>query len=215
MKLMNFVLKLAVPGTRIFLGLIFFTSGMGKLTRGDYPGLIGPVWLEELLAPHGLGLWARFLAWSQVTIGLLLLSQRFATLGAIMLLPMIANILVITISMQFGGTEYINGFLLLLNLFLLAADYHKIKFLFFDDARDLRPVRLERRRPAIDGLCLFGLALCLASAPAHSIDRRLTFGLSLAGLLIFSVCALLAAGADDKRNDGAGQVDGVRNRIGT
>ncbi len=49
--------KFAVVGTRLFLGLIFFTSGMGKLTGGDFPGLIGPVHLEQSLAPYGLGLW--------------------------------------------------------------------------------------------------------------------------------------------------------------
>ena len=198
MKLVNLALKLAVPGTRLFLGLIFFTSGMAKLTR-DYPGLIGPMWLEDELAPHGLGLWARFLAWSQITIGLLLLSQRFATLGAIMLLPMIANILVVTISMQFGGTEYVNGFLLLLILFLLAADYHKIKFLFFDDVSELRPVPLKRNHAPIDGLWLLGFILCLASAPAHSIDRRLTFGLSGLGILVFLACAVWQAMARRKQ----------------
>jgi hypothetical protein len=157
------------------------------------------MWLEDVLAPHGLGLWARFLAWSQVAIGLLLLSQRFATLGAIMLLPMIANILVVTISMQFGGTEYINGFLLLLTLFLLAADYHKIKFLFFDDVRELRPMPLKRNHAPIDGLWLLGFVLCLASVPAHSVDRRLTFGLSGFGILVFLACAVWQAMARRKQ----------------
>lgn len=51
------------------------------------------------------------MAWSQV-LGALLLSQRFATLGAVMLVPMLANILVITISLQWRGTPYVNAVLL-------------------------------------------------------------------------------------------------------
>jgi uncharacterized membrane protein YphA (DoxX/SURF4 family) len=112
------VFRLAITGTRLFLGLIFFTAGMAKLTQ-NFPGLIGPVWLEERLEVYHLGLYARFIAWSQVLIGLLLFTQRFATLGAIMLFPMITNILMVTISLGWRGTPYVNAFLLLLNVILL------------------------------------------------------------------------------------------------
>jgi uncharacterized membrane protein YphA (DoxX/SURF4 family) len=114
--------RFLVIATRIFLGLIFFSSGLAKLTHGLTPGLIGPVWLEERLAQYGLGLWAQFVACSQVLIGALLLSRRFATLGAVMLVPMLANILVVTISLQWRGTPYVNAVLLAMNLFLLWAD---------------------------------------------------------------------------------------------
>lgn len=190
MNVKECLLKFAVVGLRLFLGLIFFTSGMGKLTHGDFPGLIGPVRLDEWLAPYGLGLWVQFVAWSQITVGLLLVSQRFATLGAIMLLPMIANILVVTVSLKWQGTPYINGFLLALNLFLLAADYHKIKFLFFDDARDLRQTRLKRSHAPIDVLWLVGFVLCLASGALYPVDRLLTFGLSFLGIIVFIGCAV-------------------------
>ena len=190
MKLKGSLFKFAVVGTRLFLGLIFFTSGMGKLMGGDYPGLIGPVRLEEWLAPYNLGLWVRFVAWSQISVGLLLLSQRFATLGAIMLLPMIANILIVTISLEWQGTPYINAFLLGLNLFLLAADYHKSKFLFFDDVRDLKRTRLSRSHASIDILWLAGFVLCLGSAALYPVNRLLTFGLSFLGILVFIGCAV-------------------------
>ena len=119
--------RFAVIAIRIFLGLIFLSSGLGKLTHGLTPGLIGPIWLEERLAPYGLGLWATFVAWSQVVIGALLLSQRFSTLGAVMLVPMLANILVITISLQWRGTPYVNSVLLAMNLFLLWVDRERLK----------------------------------------------------------------------------------------
>lgn len=163
---------------------------MGKLTNGNFPGLIGPVQLEEWLAPYGLGLWVKFVAWSQVGVGLLLLSQRFATLGTIMLLPMIANILIVTVSLKWQGTPYVNGFLLALNLFLLAADYHKIKFLFFDDAQILRQTRFRRGYAMIDVLWLAGFVLCLAGAALYPVNRLLTYGFSLAGILVFIGCAV-------------------------
>ena len=121
------MLKFLVISTRVFLGLVFFSSGLAKLTHGITPGLIGPVWLEERLAQYNLGLWAQFVAWSQVLIGALLLSQRFATLGAVMLVPMLANILVVTISLQWRGTPYVNAVLLAMNLFLLWADRERLK----------------------------------------------------------------------------------------
>jgi uncharacterized membrane protein YphA (DoxX/SURF4 family) len=119
--------RLAVIGVRVFLGLIFFSAGLAKLTHGLTPGVIGPVWLEERLAAYGLAFWARFVAWSQLGIGALLLSQRFATLGAVMLVPMLTNILVITISLQWPGTPYVNAVLLAMNLFLLWADRARLK----------------------------------------------------------------------------------------
>jgi uncharacterized membrane protein YphA (DoxX/SURF4 family) len=120
-------MKFLVIATRVFLGIIFFSSGLAKLTHGLTPGVIGPVWLEERLAQYGLSMWAQFVAWSQVLIGALLLSQRFATLGAVMLVPMLTNILVVTISLQWRGTPYVNAVLLAMNLFLLWADRERLK----------------------------------------------------------------------------------------
>ncbi len=51
------ILNLAVVGIRIFLGFVFFTAGMGKVTYGDYfPFAMFAMSLEKLLAPHGLAL---------------------------------------------------------------------------------------------------------------------------------------------------------------
>lgn len=148
-------------GVRLFLGLIFLTAGMGKLTHGSFPGLIGPIWLEEALAPHKLGLYARFIALSQVTIGWLLLSGRFATLGAIMLVPMLANILVITLALEWRGTPYINAFLLALNFLLLWLDRDRLRALVAGG----EPVPLQAERPLWsrgDGLWLAGAVAVVA-----------------------------------------------------
>jgi uncharacterized membrane protein YphA (DoxX/SURF4 family) len=187
----NKIFNLLIIGTRILLGFTFFTAGMGKLTSGDYfPITMFPISLAEVLAPYGLSLWGHFVAWSQVLIGLLLLSQRFATLGAIMCLPLIANIFVVTVSLKWQGTPYLNAFLLTLNLFLLATDYHKLKFLFLDDVSEFKQVILRRSNPQIDLLLFGGIALCLAAAALHDVSRWLTFGLSGIGILFFLVCGV-------------------------
>jgi len=182
----NTIFNLAVIGIRIFLGFIFFTAGMGKLTHGHYfPLTMFPMSLSKILAPHGLSLWGEFVAWSQVLIGFLLMSQRFATIGAIMSLPLILNIFVITVSLGFMGTPYLNGFLIFLNLFLLAADYHKLKFLFMEDVSEFRHIPLRRNFWQVDLVWFAGLILCLAAGAFHDTNRAMTFTLSFAGIAVF------------------------------
>ncbi|AKQ47140.1 hypothetical protein TH63_18240 [Rufibacter radiotolerans] len=115
---------------RLFLGYIFFSAGVCKLTHGQFGQLIGPPWLEESLAKYGLGLFAQVVAGSQVICGALLFSQRFSTLGAIMLVPMNISILAVTVSMNWAGTPYVNAVFLFLNLLLLAYEYKRFWFLF-------------------------------------------------------------------------------------
>jgi hypothetical protein len=118
-----------VHGIRAFLGIIFFSAGVSKLVRG-FPSIIGPVWLIDRLEPYGLGLFGQFIAVSEAAVGLLLLSRRLSTLGAIMLVPMLSSILVVTISLEWRGTPLVNSFLLLLNAALLAHDYPKWRSIF-------------------------------------------------------------------------------------
>jgi uncharacterized membrane protein YphA (DoxX/SURF4 family) len=115
---------------RLFLGYIFFSAGICKLTHGEFGQIIGPPWLEESLAKYGLGLFAQIVAISQVVCGTLLLSQRFSLLGAVMLVPMNVAILAVTVSMKWAGTPYVNTIFLALNLVLLGMDYRKFHFLF-------------------------------------------------------------------------------------
>ena len=170
---MSRIKTLYFQGARIFLGLIFFTAGMSKLM--SFPGIIGPVWLEEKLAPHGLGLFARFVAISQIVVGLLLLSKRFATIGAVMLFPLLLCILMVTISLEWQGTPYVNAFLLLINLTLLAADYPKLKFLLHQDPDRLKQYPLVRKNALEDMIWVVGFIIFIIGlltinyTPAHKI----------------------------------------------
>ena len=169
---------------RVFLGLIFFTAGMSKLYADHaFLGIIGPVWLEDELAKHQLGLYARFIAGSQVVAGLLLFSQRFATLGAILNFPIILNIFVVTVSLQWQGTPYVNFILLLLNAWLLAYDYPKLKFILTDEPAPLKSLPLKRKQPKADMIWALAATLMLLSILASQLNQILAWTMCAAGVL--------------------------------
>lgn len=149
-----------IHGLRWFLGLLFLISGLAKLVPG-FPNTMGPVDLEHTLAPHGLALYARFIAVSEVGIGLLLLTRRFATLGAMMLVPMLANIIVITYALEWRGTPYLVAVFLLLALVLLAYDWPKLAVLVGDRGAAPPPARVQTYLPQLAWLTGSGLALLL------------------------------------------------------
>lgn len=112
--------KIIILGISVFLGFTFWGAGMAKLFyEHQFFGWIGPVWLIEELEPHGLGLYGRFIALSQIIIGYMLFTTRYKLLGGIMMIPLIGNILMVTISLQWKGTPFVLGFLMLLNLILI------------------------------------------------------------------------------------------------
>jgi hypothetical protein len=109
-----------VQGIAVFLGFTFWGAGMVKLfSEHQFIGWIGPRWLVEEMAKYNLGFYAKFIAYSQIFIGFSLLTTRYKLLGSIMMIPMIVNILMVTISLEWQGTPFVLAFLLLLDLFLL------------------------------------------------------------------------------------------------
>ncbi|TPE43938.1 DoxX family membrane protein [Pontibacter mangrovi] len=176
---------------RLFLGYIFFSAGICKLTHGHFGQLIGPPWLEERLAQYGLGLFAQVVAVSQVVCGALLLSQRFSLLGAIMLVPMNVAILAVTVSMQWQGTPYVNALFLALNLLLLGTERHKFRFL-------LHPDQPQNITPSVtdaigqDKYSWLGILFCASTMLLASVNYTLT---NIAALLAFTCFAVTASRA--------------------
>jgi hypothetical protein len=187
-----------IIGTRLFLGFVFFGAGMSKLFSGhQFPGLIGPVWLAEKLAEYGLEMYGEFIAWSQAVVGFMLLTQRFATLGAIMLIPMIANILMITISLEWRGTPYVVAFFLFLNMLLLLADFHKLKFLIAPQNEPLKTINIPLNRSfTADAICFAGLVIALCGVPASFLQIYLGYGIVLLGIGLTVWAKLLAKKID-------------------
>jgi len=167
--------KFAWVGARVFLGVMFFSGGIGKLI--PFPGIMGPVWLEDVLRPYDLGAYARFIAWAEALIGVLLFSRRFATIGAIMMVPLLVNILAVVISMGWRGTPYVVGGFLTMNVYLLWYDRDRLLPLFTDG----------RGGPPFGGWlpdlpAVLGILLCLAGPPLHAIAPLLGYGSIVLGL---------------------------------
>ena len=79
------------------------------------------------------GFYWEFLGWSQVLAALLLMTQVFATFGAVAFLAISINVFMITITYPFAGTPVITGLMLLANCFLLFWDFPKLAHLVIPD----------------------------------------------------------------------------------
>lgn len=169
---------------RVLLGLTFFGAGMSKLYfEHKFPGVIGPVWLEDELAPYGLGMYARFIAVAQAVTGLLLFSQRFATLGAVLLFPILLNILMVTISLEWQGTPYVNGVLILLNIWLLIYDYPKLKFILSDHTESVKNIPLKRTSGKADRGWIILCIIILLTIPISYLNLNAAWIICMGAVL--------------------------------
>ncbi|WP_428658111.1 hypothetical protein [Runella sp.] len=133
---------------RLFLGYVFTSSGLCKLTEGHFGQLIGPPLLIEQLTPHGLRMFGFFIAISQVMSGALVLSQRYSVIGLIMLIPMNLGILVVTISQNWRGTPYVDAVFTALNVLALLYEWHTLKFLLLPEQTSIQlPLKVNQLFP--------------------------------------------------------------------
>jgi hypothetical protein len=102
------------------------------------------------------GLYWQFIGWAQLLAGFLLMTQRYAKLGALVNFPILLNVFVITISMEFGVTPLITGLMLAANLMLLIWHWGELKSLI-NLPYTPEPKDQEENKPlwAITGLLLF------------------------------------------------------------
>lgn len=82
------------------------------------------------------GLYWQFIGLSQVIGGGLLMTQRFARLGAVIFFALILNIFIITVSYSFKGTPVITGLMLLATTYLLFWDLNSFQFIFRNPVKE-------------------------------------------------------------------------------
>lgn len=92
------------------------------------------------------GIYWQFLGWGQLVAGFLLMTQRFAKLGAVVFFPIILNVFVITISMEFAFTPVITFLMLMANLLLLLWHRDELKFLLNFPPKFPNTNRLENHK---------------------------------------------------------------------
>jgi uncharacterized membrane protein YphA (DoxX/SURF4 family) len=122
------LLRIFTVVTRILLALGFVPSGLTKVLGNRFTilGIDNPVGFF-FEAMYRTGFYWRFLGLCQLAAALLLLIPRTATVGALVYFPLILNIFVITVALDFRGTPFITGLMLLANIYLLCWDYDKLK----------------------------------------------------------------------------------------
>jgi len=130
----NRTLNVLAMLTRYLIGFAFIPSGLTKLLGNRFTLLTidDPIgfFFEGL---YRTGMYWHFLGLVQVVAAFLLMSQRFATMGAVMFLGILSNVWLITLSMHFGGTWVITSLMMLANLWLIAWDMEKLLPLFLRD----------------------------------------------------------------------------------
>lgn len=92
------------------------------------------------------GIYWQFLGWGQLIAGMLLMTQRYAKLGAVVFFPIILNVFVITISMEFAYTPVITFLMLMANLLLLLWHWDELKILLNLPPETPQSNRLENNR---------------------------------------------------------------------
>uniref|UniRef100_UPI0035CBD39B hypothetical protein n=1 Tax=uncultured Nostoc sp. TaxID=340711 RepID=UPI0035CBD39B len=112
-------------GTAFVFASIVKIQGQRFTTNSGSGAPINESWhLFETL--YQSGLYWQFIGWGQCLAGFLLMTQLFSTLGAVLFLPIMLNIFVITISYYFAATPIITFLMLLANIYLLIWDWPRL-----------------------------------------------------------------------------------------
>ncbi|SEM12875.1 DoxX protein [Chryseobacterium taichungense] len=182
---------------RYLLGFAFFPSGLVKVmgerfTRVSTSEPIG-YFFEAL---YQSGFYWNFLGLTQVIAGILLMTQRFATLGALVFLAILSNIWIITLSLSFQGTWIITSLMMIAILVLLIWDKHKIlpllsynKSYLVEQYSD--PDRLWIISGSIYAICFISLQL-LGPANANVFTRWFSLFLGVVILITFFTSNIMA-----------------------
>lgn len=172
-------LRYLIGGAFVFAAIVKIKGERFTSLDGTDSPLNSPFHLFETL--YQSGLYWKFLGIGQVLAGFLLMTQRYAKLGALMFLPIISNIFVITVSYDFKGTPVITGLMLLANILLVLWDWDELKILF-----NLTP-KIENKNTWMNDKVweITGLALFLFDASY----RFFTTGYDI--FLWFGICVLI------------------------
>lgn len=116
---------------RILLAYAFIVAGMVKILGERFASglsIIHPMgaYLEAL---HHTGYYYTFIGIAQVIAAVLLLIPRTVTLGALLYLPIIVNIWVLSFAVRFVGSFVTSPLMVLANLYILAWNYDKVKYI--------------------------------------------------------------------------------------
>jgi hypothetical protein len=181
----SLLVQLAVIYTRYLVGSAFVFASLIKIKGHRFTqalateGVHSPGYFFEMM--YQSGLYWQFIGVAQCVAGLLLLTQRYALLGALAYVSIMANIFVITLSYDFGGTPVITGLMLLAGLLLLVWDWNRLRVVVN------QPAVPESTSPLFESRLweVVGTVLFVYTAGYRALTDQYNF------LLWFGVCVLL------------------------
>lgn len=178
-------------GTRLLLAAGFIPTGMVKVLGRRFT-VISP---EDPIgaffeAMYQTGGYWRFLGWSQVIAGVLLLVPRLAHLGALLFLPIMVNIFVVTVALSFRGTPIITGLMLLAVVYLVCWDYPRWKGLLWSPPRP-EPARAGPRWSRIAEKTAYVLGAVAGLGFFSAVRGLIPFGLARECALLVLPAAVL------------------------
>jgi uncharacterized membrane protein YphA (DoxX/SURF4 family) len=178
------VLRHFTAFTRVLLAVGFIPPGLTKILGNPFT-MLGPEHPVGLFFSvfQGAGLWYHFVGWGQVGAAVLLLFPRTATLGAVVYLPIIVNIAMVTTAIDFAGTVVVTWLMTLACLYLLAWDFDRLRAIL---PRAERPGALPSLRkllayPLLGGVGAGGMLLALGALRVSNLAEA---GLSEAAVLV-------------------------------
>lgn len=116
---------------RILLAYAFIVAGMVKILGERFASGLSEIhpmgaYLEAL---HHTGYYYTFIGYAQVTAGILLLLPRTVLMGALLYLPIIVNIWILSYAVRFVGSYITSPLMVLANLYILAWHYDKLRYI--------------------------------------------------------------------------------------
>jgi hypothetical protein len=145
---------------RCLLAVGFIPPSIPKILHKPFTGLpdSNPVG-AYFNALFNTGFYYDFIGWSQIIAAILLLIPRTSHIGALMFLPIIVNIAVLTSSVGFKGTWLLTIMMSLAGLWLFCWEYDRLKPILFRTRRE-KPRKLSFQFIAIPVFfALGGLAM--------------------------------------------------------
>jgi hypothetical protein len=203
---------------QVLVGVVLFLAGLSKLAAAQglwFPAWLGPAWLgptwlgltwmsptsaADRLAERGFAALGLFAPYAQVLAGLLLLSRRFATLGAVVALPICVVTALVALGLGWHGAALVAAAFALIVAGLLVADWSKLRLLMVDADEMDEPV-FRLRNGSTDALWVAGavnvvvavLALVVLPASAAAVLFYVCVGV---GVVTMFVCAWLYVRAE-------------------
>lgn len=116
------------------------------------------------------GFYWYFIGWGQFIAGLLIMSQIFSTLGAVVYFPIILSIFILTTAFQSSVFFTMTSLMLLANIYLLLWDWNRLKFVILDTPNEYVDQSTQFSRQKI--WAYIGLLLCILILIFRLISMR-------------------------------------------